>query len=32
VIHVVAGHVENAGHLLNDSVSAPRTFKSRDFH
>ncbi|MDG1704489.1 MAG: error-prone DNA polymerase [Pseudomonadales bacterium] len=32
VIHVVAGHVENAGHLLNDSVSATRTFKSRDFH
>jgi len=32
VIHVVAGHVENASHLLEDSVSAQQTFKSRDFH
>lgn len=32
VIHVVAGHVEDAGHLLEDSVSAASTFKSRDFH
>lgn len=32
VIHVVAGHVENASHLLEDSVSAEHTFKSRDFH
>jgi error-prone DNA polymerase len=32
VIHVVAGHVENASHLLEDSVSAQQTFRSRDFH
>ena len=32
VIHVVAGHVEDAGHLLEDSVTAEHTFKSRDFH
>ena len=32
VIHLVAGHVENAAHLLEDSVSAAQTFKSRDFH
>ena len=32
VIHVVAGHVEDASHLLVDSVSAQQTFKSRDFH
>jgi error-prone DNA polymerase len=32
VIHVVAGHVEDAGHLLEDSVAAEPTFKSRDFH
>ena len=32
VIHVVAGHVENASHLLEDSVSAQQTFNSRDFH
>jgi error-prone DNA polymerase len=32
VIHVVAGHVEDASHLLADSVSAQQTFKSRDFH
>ncbi|MAA48648.1 MAG: error-prone DNA polymerase [Gammaproteobacteria bacterium] len=32
VIHVVAGHVENGIHLLEDSVSAQQTFKSRDFH
>lgn len=32
VIHVVAGHVEDAGHLLEDSVAAKHTFKSRDFH
>jgi hypothetical protein len=29
---VVAGHVEDASHLLADSVSAQQTFKSRDFH
>ncbi len=32
VIHVVAGHVEDAGHLLEDSVSATQAFRSRDFH
>ena len=32
VIHVVAGHVEDAGHLLEDSVTTEHTFKSRDFH
>ena len=32
VIHVVAGHVEDAGHLLEDSLAARQTFKSRDFH
>jgi error-prone DNA polymerase len=32
VIHVVAGYVENASQLLEDSVSARQTFKSRDFH
>jgi error-prone DNA polymerase len=32
VIHVVAGHVEDAGHLLEDSVAAEPAFKSRDFH
>ena len=32
VIHVVAGHVEDASHLLADSISAQQTFKSRDFH
>ena len=32
VIHVVAGHVEDAGHLLEDSIAAEQTFKSRDFH
>jgi error-prone DNA polymerase len=32
VIHLVAGNVENAAHLLEDSVSAAQTFKSRDFH
>ena len=32
VIHVVAGHGEDASHLLADSVSTQQTFKSRDFH
>ena len=32
VIHVVVGHVEDASHLLADSVSAQRSFQSRDFH
>ena len=32
VIHVVVGHVEDASHLLADSVSAQHSFQSRDFH
>ena len=32
VIHVVAGHVEDASHMLHNDEQYPSTFKSRDFH